>query len=61
MREVACSFVSIEDSVYLSTTLMGISVNGSKDKLNPFYITGFSDAEATFGVYIVKDARYSVG
>ena len=61
MREVAGSFVSIEDSVYLSTTLIGTSVNRSKDKLNPFYITGFSHAESTFGVYIVKDARYSVG
>ena len=61
MRQVACSLVSIEDSVYLSTTLIGTSVNISKDKLNPFNITGFSDGEYTFGVYIIKDARYSVG
>ena len=61
MREMAGSFISIGDSVYLSTTLIGTSVNRSKDKLNPFYITGFSDAESTFGVYILKDARYSVG
>jgi hypothetical protein len=38
------------------------NTNVTKDsKLNPFYVTGFSDAESTFGVYTVKNSRYSAG
>jgi hypothetical protein len=30
-------------------------------KLNPWFVTGFTDAEGCFGLYIYKDAKYKTG
>jgi hypothetical protein len=33
----------------------------SINKINPNFITGFCDAEASFGINVIKDSRYSLG
>jgi hypothetical protein len=33
----------------------------NEDKLNPYFVTGFSEAEGCFHVRILKNAKYSTG
>jgi LAGLIDADG endonuclease len=33
----------------------------NNNKLNPWFVTGFTDAEGCFGLYIYKNANYKTG
>lgn len=55
------SFALTGDWVLLMT-IINPNTNIVKDsKLNPFYVTGFSDAESTFSLRIYKDDKYRTG
>nr|YP_025865.1 intronic ORF at intron 1 of nad4 [Moniliophthora perniciosa]AAQ74268.1 intronic ORF at intron 1 of nad4 [Moniliophthora perniciosa] len=37
------------------------SINQFKNKLDPWWITGFTDAEGSFGLYIYKNSKFKTG
>src|SRR6202044_4218015 len=42
-------------------SLLGGGVNETKEILNPYFITGFTDAEGCFCTSIYKDEKYKTG
>jgi hypothetical protein len=46
---------------YSSLNTKSTIINNKKDKLNPSYVTGFSDAESYFGVVVTKSKTIKLG
>lgn len=53
-KEILAVGSTIEDSYFTPTT-------GGEFKLNPWFITGFVDAEGSFTITVIKDPRYKAG
>jgi hypothetical protein len=49
----------IESIIPLSPALTAAEQDG-RQRLNPWFLTGFTDAEGTFTVVIVKDKKYKL-
>lgn len=46
---------------YSTLSVRDVSTKDKEDKLNPWYVTGFSDAESHFGVEVTKSKTIKLG
>ena len=53
--------VALNNNPYIQEDNANYSSNCNNNKLNPYWITGFSDAESSFSIKFIKSSSYKLG